>query len=213
MKINKDNCEAFFLDYYEGNLSKEGVEELFAFLTLNPEMRELFDSYDEVSFSPDKQIQFEGKAGLKKSVDSSDGINESNYEEYFVSEVEGLLNAEEKAQLEKFIVLNPAKRNELELLRETILKPDTSVVFEDKNSLMKSVFVTEANFDELAVSSMEGLLNPEEEKVFTASLAANPEQQKSFELYKQTKLSADTSIVFEDKESLKRKENDRGGLW
>jgi hypothetical protein len=213
MKIDKDNCEAYFLDYYEGNLSKEGVEELFAFLALNPDMRELFDSYEELSFSPEKNISFEGKADLKKSVEPDEGINESNYEEYFVSEVEGLLSAEEKLQIKKFIAAHPEKGKELEILRATILTPDTSVVFEHKSSLTKSILVSEANFEEQAIASIEGLLNQEEQKAFVASLSKNPEQQKAFEVFLQTKLSPDSSIVFEDKESLKRRENDRGGLW
>src|SRR6185436_6332900 len=100
MKIDRENCEAWFLDYYEGNLSKEGVDELYAFLALNPDMREVFDSYDEVSFSPDNKIHFEEKGDLKKSVVIPEGINESNYEEYFVGAIENVLSEKEKNQLE-----------------------------------------------------------------------------------------------------------------
>jgi hypothetical protein len=211
MKINSENCEAWFLDYYEGNLSKEGVEEMFAFLALNPDLRDVFDSYDEVSFSPDKQIHFDWKSELKKPVVSDEGINESNYEEYFVSHVEGLLNADGKSEVEKFLLKFPSKREELELLQRTILLPEEHIVFEHKDALRKSVLISQENFDELAISSVEGLLNNEEEKALSASLAGNEEQQKLYALYKQTKLTADTTIVFEDKESLKRKE--RGAFW
>jgi hypothetical protein len=211
MKINSENCEAWFLDYYEGNLSKEGVEELFAFLALNPEMHELFDSYDEVSFAPEKEIRFDWKSELKKPEDVQAGINESNYEEYFVSYAEGLLSADGKAEVEKFLVQFPAKREELELLQHAILIPDEEIVFEGKETLHRSILITQENFDEVAIASVEGLLNVEEQKAFTASLTGNVEQQKSYELFKQTKLSADASIVFEDKESLKRK--DRGAFW
>lgn len=211
MKINSENCEAWFLDYYEGNLSKEGVEELFAFLALNPDMRELFDSYDEVSFSPDKQIRFDWKSELKKPVNAQEGITESNYEEYFVSHVEGLLNADGKAEVEKFLLQFPAKREELELLQKAILLPDEEIVFEHKASLHKSILITQENFDEMAIASVEGLLNNEEEKAFAASLAGNAEQQKTYSLFGQTKLSPDASIVFEDKESLKRKAG--GAAW
>ncbi len=211
MKINNGNCEAWFLDFYEGNLSKEGVEELFAFLVLNPEMRDLFDSYEEVSFSPDKHIKFDWKSELKKPMDVVLGINESNYEEYFVSHVEGLLNANEEAEIEKFLLQFPEKRAELELLQQAVLIPDEHIVFEHKASLHKSVLVSAENFDEMAIASVEGLLNSEEEKELAASLSANAEQQKNYSLYQQTKLSADASVVFEDKESLKRK--DRGAFW
>jgi hypothetical protein len=211
MRINSENCEAWFLDYYEGNLSKEGVEEMFAFLALNPDLRDVFDSYDEVSFSPDKQVHFDWKSELKKPVVSGEGINESNYEEYFVSYVEGLLNADGKSEVEKFLLKFPSKREELDLLQSTILLPEEHIVFEHKDTLRKSVLISQENFDEIAISSVEGLLNKEEEKALSVSLAGNEEQQQSYALYKQTKLSADTTIVFEDKESLKRKE--RGAFW
>ncbi|MDQ3109881.1 MAG: hypothetical protein M3R17_08290 [Bacteroidota bacterium] len=211
MKINSENCEAWFLDYYEGNLSKEREEELFAFLALNPELHELFSSYDEVSFSPDKHIHFDWKQELKKPVGVHEGISESNYEEYFVSYVEGLLNADEKAVVEKFILQFPARRGEFEMLQNAILLPDEKIVFEHKESLRKSILVTPENFEELAIASMEGLLNAGEENAFAASMAVNTEQQKTYEAYQQTKLSPDTSIVFEDKELLKRK--DRGAFW
>ncbi len=210
MTIDKNNCEAYFLDYYEGNLSKEGVEEMFAFLVLNPEMREVFDSYDEVSFSPDKQISFEGKSDLKKSDVMVDGINENNYEEYFVSEVERILSAEEKIALGSFLTLHPEKAEELEMLKLAILVPDESIVFEQKASLHKSILVSAENFEEMAIASVEGLLNDEEEKVLAVSITASVEQQKSFALYQQTKLTADTNIVFEDKASLKRR---AGAFW
>ncbi len=281
MKIDRENCEAWFLDYYEGNLSKESVEELRAFLVLNPDLREVFDSYADVSFSPDNKINFEGKADLKKTVAISDGIDETNYEEYFVGEVENVLNDGEKKELEEFLAKHPAKRNELDLLRKTILEPEGEIVFENKSALKKSVHidennfaeyavaaiegelsaevmiqfhaflashpelkkefglfsrtklqaeteivfegkdalkkkqlsVTAENFEQLAISHLEGLLNAEEEKVFAAALAANAEWKKSFALYKQTRVQADTSIVFEDKASLKRKGNDRGFFW
>ncbi len=211
MNINSENCEAWFLDFYEGNLSKEGVDELFAFLVLNPEMRDLFDSYEDVSFSPEKHIKFDWKSELKKPMDVVVGINESNYGEYFVSHVEGLLNANEEAEVEKFLLQFPEKRVELELVQQAILIPDEHIVFEHKSSLQKSVLVSAENFDEMAIASVEGLLNSEEEKELAASLSANAAQQKNYALYKQTKLSADASIVFEDKESLKRK--DRGAFW
>lgn len=211
MTIDEKNCEAWFLDYYEGNLSKERVEEMFAFLALNPEMHELFDSYDEVSFAPDKEVRFDWKSELKKPVDLQAGINESNYEEYFVSYTEGLLNADGKAEVERFLAQFPAKRGELELLQQAILLPDEGIVFEGKEALHKSILIPQENFDEMAIASIEGLLNKEEEKAFAASLSGNAEQQKSYALFQQTKLSADASIVFEDKESLKRK--DRGVFW
>lgn len=211
MKINSENCEAWFLDYYEGNLSEERAGEMFAFLEQNPEMQELFDSYEPFSFQPDKGISFEGKPGLKKPEHSAQGINQSNYEEYFVSYVEGLLNADEKKMVEDFLVKFPSHRHDLDLLKLTMLVPDEKIIFEQKDALKKTLVISEENFDEMAIASVEGLLNREEEKSFSALLSHNEAQQRAYALYRQAKLSPDTSIVFEDKESLKRKE--RSAFW
>lgn len=204
MTIDRENCEAWFLDYYEGNLSKEGVEEMFAFLILHPDLREVFDSYDEVSFAPDSKIQFDSKMDLKKTVKISEGIDASNYEEYFVGAVENVLSAEEKKELEQFLEMNPDKRAELELLRQTILEPEPEIVFENKSALKKSVLVTETNFEEYAVMALEGELSAEALVQFNAFLAAHPAQQKEYALFAQTKLQPETDIVFEGKAGLKK---------
>jgi cytoskeletal protein RodZ len=211
MKINSENCEAWFLDYYEGNLSEERAEEMFAYLEENPEMQELFDSYEPFSFQPDKGISFDGKADLKKPEHTTEGINQSNYEEYFVSYTEGLLNADGKKMVEDFLVKFPSHRHELDLLKLAILSPEEEIVFEQKDALKKTLAINAENFDEMAIASVEGLLNREEEKMFSMAVAANEEQQRTYSLYHQTRLSPDTSIVFENKESLKKKE--RGALW
>ena len=211
MKINSENCEAWFLDYYEGNLSEERAGEMFAFLEQNPEMQELFDSYEPFSLQPDKQVSFDGKADLKKPEHSAAGIGQSNYEEYFVSYVEGMLNADEKKMVDDFLLKFPSHRQELELLKLAVLTPDEKIVFEQKDALKKTLTISEENFDEMAIASVEGLLTREEEKSFSASLSHNEAQQRAYTLYRQAKLSPDTSIVFEDKESLKRKE--RGAFW
>ena len=48
MKINLHNYEAVFLDYYEGNLSAEDVSELLLFLENHPELKEDFESFENI---------------------------------------------------------------------------------------------------------------------------------------------------------------------
>jgi anti-sigma factor RsiW len=202
--INRNNAEAWFLDYYEGRLSKEGVEELFAFLVLNPDLREVFDSYDEVAFSPDKKVTFDLKDVLKKQPPVAQGITDSNYEEFLVGAVEGTLSAGEQEQLDAFLAQHPDKRAELELLRKAILEPEEQIVFEGKDALKKSVLVTEENFEEYAVAAIEGELQGEVLIQFNAFLAAHPELEKEFALFAQTKLRPETDVVFVAKDALKK---------
>lgn len=205
MNINRNNAEAWFLDFYEGRLSDGQVKELFAFLDLNPDLQEIFDSFEDVSFDPEKQIRFEDKDALKKTVEELPGINNSNYEEYLVGALEGTLTQEEAVSLEIFLAANPAKQKELDLLRKTIFEPEQEIVFEAKASLKKSVLVTEENFAEYAVAYTDGELSGETLQQFEAFVAAHPAMKAELNLFAKTKLQADASIVFEDKASLKRK--------
>lgn len=205
MKIERNNCEAWFLDYYEGNLSEGQVRELFAFLELHPDLREIFDSYEAVSFDPDQLVKFDAKSDLKKTEEVPAGISGSNYEEYIVGAVEGTLTPEEEKQLENFLAAHPGKREELDLLRKTILEPETGIVFEDKNALKKILLVTEANFDEYAVAYVDGELSGEALLQFENYVAARPDKMQALALYGQAILQPDTSVVFEDKDSLRRK--------
>lgn len=204
MKINRNNCEAWFLDYYEGNLSDGQAGELFAFLELHPDLREVFESYDAVSFDPDAHVRFDAKDALKKTVEPASGINDSNYEEFIVGAIEGTLSAEEQTQLENYLSSRPSKRAELELLRQTILTPDADIVFEDKASLKKATLINETNFAEYAVAFTDGELPGETLAQFEAFVAAHPELKAELDLFSATKLQPDTTIVFEDKASLRR---------
>ena len=66
-KINKHNYEAFFLDYYEKNLSTEEVAELMLFLENHPNLKEEFEDYEEIILEPDTTVIFENKNSLKKN--------------------------------------------------------------------------------------------------------------------------------------------------
>ena len=65
--INKNNYEAFFLDYYEGNLTTEQVAELLLFIEQHPEHKEEFESFENISLVPEKN-SFSVKSSLKISL-------------------------------------------------------------------------------------------------------------------------------------------------
>lgn len=65
-------------------------------------------------------------------------INEHNIEEQILLYVDGELNAAEAALLLDYIARNPAYSTMLEDYRNTILEADATMIFPDKNSLLKS---------------------------------------------------------------------------
>lgn len=61
-----------------------------------------------------------------------------NYEEYLVMLADGELDAAGQMELEEFMTLHPEVREELALFETVHLTPDTTQVFENKESLLRS---------------------------------------------------------------------------
>lgn len=205
MNINRHNCEAWFLDFYEGQLSTDQVAELFAFLDAHPDLKEVFESYEGPAFDAAETNLpvFEHKDLLRRQIELPENINEVNYEEFFAAAIDNVLDAKGQIKLERFLESNPDKRSELDLFRKTILAPDYSEKFEAKHALKKPV-VTAADFDNWAVAALEGTLSVEERAAFDAFLAAQPAYKAEFELFGKTVLRPDTEIVFAHKDSLRK---------
>lgn len=65
--ITKDNYEAFFLDFLEGNLSEKDKKELEVFLKKNPQLEKELKAYDGNLFlKADLDVRFEEKESLKR---------------------------------------------------------------------------------------------------------------------------------------------------
>ena len=65
MKINRDNYEAFFMDYLDGNLDESVVNDFIEFLQKNPDLKEELTSFESVSLRPEN-IVFNQKNKLFK---------------------------------------------------------------------------------------------------------------------------------------------------
>jgi anti-sigma factor RsiW len=205
MNINRHNCEAWFLDFYEGQLSTGQMAELFAFLDAHPDLKELFESYDGPAFDTTETDLpvFEHKELLRRQIELPENINEVNYEEFFAAAIDNVLDTKGQIKLERFLEANPGKRTELSLFRKTILTPDYSEKLENKHTLKKPV-VTAAEFDNWAVAALEGTLNAGEMAVFEAFLTAHPAFQAEYALFGKTRLRPDAEVIFEHKDSLRK---------
>src|SRR6218665_1280814 len=135
MNINKHNYEAFFLDYHEGNLTPQQVAELLLFVEQHPELKEAFESFENISLEDFELPSFEFKAGLKKE------ITEENKDTYFIGAVENTLTPAEQQLLDNFLKQHPRFLPELALYKKTKLSADPAIVFEDKATL-KDIAVT-----------------------------------------------------------------------
>lgn len=129
MKINKNNYEAFFLDYHEGNLTPLQVANLLIFVEQHPHLKEELESFENFSVDDFPTVEFENKSRLKKE------ITPDNKEEYFIRCVEKTLSPVETNLLNDFLIQHPPLVVELELYLKTKLSPDTSIIFENKEKL------------------------------------------------------------------------------
>ena len=139
-------------------------------------------------------------------------INRNNYEEYFLLYVDNELNAVEREAVEVFVMQNADLRGELNMLQETVLRADKKVSFFNKAELMKSSApanpVNETNYEEYFILYGDDELSNEEKDFVEQFVYRHPQHQLAFELLQGIRFTADTSVVFPDKQSLYRSEKD-----
>lgn len=123
--INKNNYEAFLLDYMEQNLSADMVAELMLFFEQNPDLKHELEELGEVAL-PIEDIVFEGKDDLKKEV----------LENLMIAEIEGLNSVDQSKELQEAIEEDNVAEKTFLLYQKTVLKP-TPVIFENKESLKR----------------------------------------------------------------------------
>ena len=136
-KINEENYEVFFLDYLEGNLAPELVEELLTFLDEHPHLKEELEDVDLLKVTP-PNLKFPDKKNLLKG-QLPNLVSEKNFETYFVAAHEGDLSRKELDLVDQFI-----KDNGLVIGQhykdydDFKLVPDYSIIYDEKASLLRS---------------------------------------------------------------------------
>lgn len=135
--IDLSNYEVFVIDYLDGQLSGEEEVALLAFLEKHPELKEEVDGLELATLEP-LEISSDLKQSLKKTpICEVHGIDENNYESYFIAFAEKDLNETKIQQLEKFLLANPLLFNEFELHKNLRLRADQTIVYPDKEGLKK----------------------------------------------------------------------------
>jgi hypothetical protein len=132
MKINRNNYESFFIDYLEGNLDENLVDDFIEFLQQNPDLKEELSLFETVSIEQE-DITFSKKELLfKEKFDAENVFNKAA-----IARMEGDISETEKAEFETYLLLHPEKQKEAELFKLTKLQPDENVVFGKKNKLYR----------------------------------------------------------------------------
>ena len=135
-------------------------------------------------------------------------INRHNYEESFILYMDNELGSEERRMVEEFVQLHPDLKEELEILQQFKLTPDTNIVFAGKNELLKgeeASSVTLSNYEEWLMLYTDNELDAEQKAAVEQFVAKNPAVQQELTLLLQTRLQPER-VIFTNKESLYRRE-------
>ena len=135
MAINEHNYEAWFLDYAEGSLSAEQEAELMAFLEQHPALREELEEF-ELMVLDAPELEFDSKESLK-APEAAGTITGSLADDLLIGELEGTLSTNEKATLAEMLRQHPVLEAERTVYKNTVLQPDTAMVYADKAGLKR----------------------------------------------------------------------------
>jgi predicted transcriptional regulator len=138
-KIDIHNYEAYLLDFSEGNLSDEYQMELELFLIQHPELNCDLSELSLVALE-NESVSFSDKNSLKKSI--TDLVSETQ----FIGYIENQLSIDEKLNIEKSCAANPSLAKELKLYNSTIVKAESLIVYENKESLKRKSRIIWFNF-------------------------------------------------------------------
>jgi hypothetical protein len=107
MKITRDNYEVFFLDFLEGNLKVDQIDQFLDFLNQNPDLKEELQLFESISI-PEEQIVFSGKQQLYKANTDQKNGEELRTIAYF----EGDLSSEDRVLFENQLADDPELNKE-----------------------------------------------------------------------------------------------------
>jgi hypothetical protein len=132
MEITRDNYEAYFLDYLEGNLDEKLVNDFIEFLQANPDLREELQQAGLVSLTTEEVIYDKKDMLYKEEYDREELFNNAA-----IALLEGDLKEPEKSSFMSFLRKNPDKQKEAALFEKTKQVPDQNIVLVRKGRLYK----------------------------------------------------------------------------
>jgi hypothetical protein len=136
MNITRNNYEALFMDYLDGNLMPNEVKMLRLFLDDNPDLSQELEGLNSVVLVP-SSVPYSNKPELKKTDVNQFGIT-STSEYLCIAEHEGDINKEELKGLEKMSSADKSIQQMRLLYRSIKLQSDNEIIFKGKSSLFRT---------------------------------------------------------------------------
>jgi|LakMenEpi03Aug12_release.lakeMendotaPanAssembly.Ray.scaffolds.fasta_scaffold312224_2 hypothetical protein len=134
MRIDRHNCEEWFLLYADDELDATGRRMVEEFLAIHPDKAVLLEGFLNARFKPDDNLLFDGKQSLRKK--GEDAHSEAEWERLLLM-ADGESTAEERVLFEKELTGDLLRKSQWESLSRTRLKPDLSITHPDRASLYR----------------------------------------------------------------------------
>lgn len=132
MNINRSNYEIYFLDYLDGNLPDNQIDDFLDFLKNNPDLHDELKAVSAIEL-PAEKIAYSGKESLLKN--ELTGTSQFDYQA--VAFIEEDLNQEDSRLFLDELSKDPQKEEEFDLFLKARLVPDKAIVFDGKKHLYK----------------------------------------------------------------------------
>jgi hypothetical protein len=139
-------------------------------------------------------------------------ITRDNYEEFFMLYVDNELSASDRQAVERFVAGHPDLKEEWEFLLQCRLLPDQQLVFPGRDLLRKTETAEDLHADYF-LSYIDGELEGRDLVAMEEIIRHHPNGLNELEQWRKTIAYPDTSIIFPDKKSLYRKEEDKKIFW
>lgn len=193
-RIGIHNYEAFLLDYSEGNLDAADLALLKDFILAHPELDTDLEVF-ELPYITGEDHSFDFKNSLKKS-------EEEVPDEELLNYLEGNLSSEQLISFEDKLMQDKDLAKDLELYKKTLLKPERDPIFEFKSGLLKTD--DDLVLNNSMIAYLENQLSGPEKVKFEKELNSDKALAKEFQALSKTLLVADLSVIYPDKEALKK---------
>ncbi len=131
------NYKEWIEAYIEASLNAEDMHAAEVFLQQHPTLLDTYlDELEEFSLEPEN-VELYSKDQLQIVITPTPHIHQNNFTEYFIGNIEGLLSSAEQTELQSFLSINPALKNEFDIYASTKLLADPSIQYPYKKDLIK----------------------------------------------------------------------------
>ena len=131
MKIDRNNYEIFFVEYLDGTLPVEQIDDMLDFLQKNPDLANELKDLEKIKLEAPEEI-----FPLKNSLKRSDLDMTDLFEETCIRSIEGDLSAKEELNFKRSI--NKKQKATYNLYQATISEPNLLITYPKKEQLRKS---------------------------------------------------------------------------